>query len=259
MFLNRQNGCYVINFDIFREYSRLKAVVSTRQTGLSSGAFGSLNMGYNTEDCDSKVAANRRRFCNSIGIPMESLAWVQQIHGSDIAQVDTFGEIGKFDGLISGEGGIFLTITTADCIPIFLYNKYTDTLALLHAGWRGIAKGIIPSGVEMLCGKSNSEPDGIIAALGPHIRSCCYSVSDDVADRFSSTFISKGKKGKWYLDLTACTVTAMRQSGVRISNIEHQGYCTSCEEEYYYSHRRDRGITGRMMALFGKTKGSVTV
>lgn len=209
---------------------------TTRQGGVSGGAFESLNLGLLTEDEQRNVEENRRRVCEAVGAEPERLAMNRQVHGAAVnhAQPGMRGNDG--DGLWSDEPGQPMLKLTADCLPIALARRNgRPALTLLHAGRLGLLAGIVDAGVAKL-GSS------VAAIIGPGIGPCCYEVSNDIAEAYRHEFGPDAVKGR-NLDIWTAAERSLRGAGVR--RIERLDLCTSCDAERFFSHRRDRGRTGR--------------
>jgi YfiH family protein len=208
---------------------------STRIGGVSEGPFASLNLGKLTLDREEHVEENRRRLCAEIGADDARLALNRQHHSATVnrAQAGSRGEPG--DGLWTDEPGVPMLKLAADCVPIALAREDRPALALLHAGWRGLLEGIVEAGATTLGGT-------VRAAVGPAIGPCCYEVGPDVAEPFRTRFggaILASRR----LDLWTAAERALREAG--IGTVERFDVCTSCNPELLFSHRRDKGVTGR--------------
>jgi len=202
---------------------------STRLGGVSEGAFASLNLGLLTDDRRANVEENRRRLCAAVGADPERLTLNLQVHGAEVHRAVAGRRGVPGDGLWTDEPGVPMLKVTADCLPVALARLNGEPgLCLLHAGWRGLAEGVIEAGVAALGGP-------IAAAIGPGIGACCYEVGPEVAGLFGV----RGRK----LDLRAAAERALRAAGVE--RIEHVDLCTACDAERFFSHRRDGGVTGR--------------
>ncbi|MEX2212050.1 MAG: polyphenol oxidase family protein [Gaiellaceae bacterium] len=201
---------------------------STRAGGVSEGPYESLNLGLLTDDEPDRVEENRRRLCAEVGADPERLALNLQVHGTVVNRAVAGRRGVPGDGLWTDEPGVPMLKVTADCLPIALARTNgTPALCLVHAGWRGLAEGVVEAGVAAL--------DGPVAAMvGPGIGPCCYEVGPEVAELF-------GERGR-RLDLRAAAERALRAAGV--ASVEHVDLCTSCDERFF-SHRRYRGVTGR--------------
>ena len=206
---------------------------TTRAGGVSEGAYASLNLGARTDDLAENVEENRRRACAEVGAAPDRLTLNRQVHSSAVHQA-TPGERGvEGDGLWTSEPSLPLLVLAADCVPVALVRTDgTPGLAVLHAGWRGLLAGVVEEGVRAL------GPGPVAAAVGPSIGACCYEVGRDVSDHFDRDLTSAGK-----LDLGAAVERRLRAAGV--SAVERFDACTACHPELFFSHRRDRGLTGR--------------
>jgi polyphenol oxidase len=215
-----------------------RVVFTTRVGGVSDGPYASLNLGRKSGDEVERVDENRRIACETIGADVARLALNFQVHSSRVVRAEPASRGERADGLWTEEPGLPILAMSADCLPIALAR--TDTrrpaVAVLHAGWRGLLEGIVASGVEALGG------GGLAAAVGPGIGPCCYEVGEEVAapfrERFGDDVVRNGR-----LDLWTSAERALRAAGV--DRVERVDRCTSCEPETFFSHRRDRGVTGR--------------
>jgi polyphenol oxidase len=224
-----------------------RVAFSTRLGGVSEGAFESLNLGVLTDDDPENVRENRRLLCSELGVEPETATMAWQYHSAEVVRADGRGivtpglEFERCDGLWTDEPGRGLMLLSADCLPVALARRDGDpAVSALHVGWRGLLAGIVESGVASLGG----EP--VAAAIGPGIGPCCYEVGDEVAEPFRARFGDEVVRGR-QLDLHEATERALREAGCE--DIERVGLCTSCEEGLFFSHRRDRGRTGRQGIL----------
>jgi polyphenol oxidase len=209
---------------------------STRLGGVSDGAFESLNLGRMTDDEPERVAENRRRLCAEVGADPERLALNRQVHAGTVnrAEAGKRGEPG--DGLWTDEPQLPMLALTADCLPVALARTNGDPgLALLHVGRLGLLEGIVAAGVAALGGR-------LAAAMGPGIGPCCYEVGPEILDDYRARFGPDVVDGR-NLDLWDATERALRDAGVE--SVERTDLCTACHPELFFSHRRDRGLTGR--------------
>jgi YfiH family protein len=181
----------------------------------------------------------------------EQVASPHQVHGSHLERVDAQGAGKLFpatDGLVTDVPGVALLLRFADCQPILLYDPVHHALALVHAGWRGIALAIARRAVERMQAEFNSRPDDLVAGLGPAIGPCCYTVGSKVAAALGYVLpdwarAMKSDGDRWRLDITAANVQLLAASGVK--QIEASDLCTACHTDEFYSHRAESGKTGR--------------
>jgi YfiH family protein len=202
---------------------------TTREGGVSEGPYASLNLGRLTLDAQENVEENRRRACAAIGADADSVAINRQIHSATVhrAHAGAPGEPG--DGLWTDEPGVPMLALTADCLPIALVRN--GALAVLHAGWRGLAEGVVEAGATALGGVD-------AAIVGPGIGPCCYEVGPEVAARFERD-LTRNRK----LDLWTAADRALSRAGA--ASVERVDLCTACNSQLFFSHRRDDGVTGR--------------
>lgn len=217
-----------------------EVLFSTREGGFSEGAFESLNLGLLTGDEREVVIRNRRRLAELADVAPESVAMGWQVHGTDIKEwegpdpdtafLDPQGGHLKVDGHITRERDLAALVLVADCLPVAIAGG--GSVAMLHCGWRGLAGGLIAKAAARMHAEG--------AAVGPGIGQCCYEVGDEVLDAFAGfDGVADGRM----LDLRAIADQQLRAAG--IDRVEHVDYCTSCNPELFFSHRRDRGVTGR--------------
>jgi YfiH family protein len=220
-----------------------RAVFSTRWGGVSQGPYESLNLGILTDDEPDRVSENRRRLAEAAGLSPEAIAMGWQVHGTEIRDWDAAGpayaspgkDLPRVDGHLTERTGLGLLVLVADCLPVALAGD--GRVAMLHCGWRGLAGGIVRRALERF-----EEPPA--AAVGPGIGACCYEVGDEVRAGFAH--VDGAVRGRM-LDLRAVVEHELREGGV--DRVEHLDRCTSCREDLYFSHRRDRGVTGRQSGL----------
>jgi YfiH family protein len=209
---------------------------STRQGGVSEGAFESLNLGLLTHDDAANVAENRRRLCAAAGVDQESLSMNKQVHAATVNRAERGRRGEEGDGLWTDEPELPMLKLTADCLPIALARvNGAPALALLHAGRRGLLEGIVEAGVAALGGK-------LVAVVGPGIGPCCYEVGDDIAADYLARFGGAALHGR-NLDLWTAAERLLHDAGVE--SVERLDLCTACNPERFFSHRRDGPITGR--------------
>jgi hypothetical protein len=219
-----------------------RAAFSTRRGGVSEGPFESLNLGVRTDDEPARVIENRIRLCAEVDVDPDGATMAWQRHGAVVRRAEPLGIVGPgtvydhCDGLWTDDPGQGLVLLTADCLPIVLVREdERPAVAILHAGWRGLLAGIAASGVHALGGR-------VTAAIGPGIGPCCYEVGDEVATPFAETFgsdvVSDG-----HLDLWTSAERALRAAGA--ARVERFDLCTACNPDLFFSHRRDKGRTGR--------------
>jgi polyphenol oxidase len=235
----------VIRPEIFKHVPQLVAGISTRHGGVSSQAYQSLNLGVHTDDDPVAISSNLDLFCSDLGISPDALARSYQVHGAEIWMTSEAGYQTGFDAVLTSEQGIFAGVGIADCCPILLADPVHETAAAIHAGWKGtVAQIVHKTASAMIAG--GSRPTDILAYIGPCISLENFEVGDEVAEQFEL----KEKRGaRWHVDLKATNAGQLKALG--ITQIEISDYCTVANNDVFYSHRKEQGITGRMLAVIG--------
>jgi YfiH family protein len=247
---------------------------------------GELNLGFTATDEREKVRENRRRFLQELGgDDSMRLVTLKQIHSSSVLHAGLGDAAGaepcQGDGLMTDEPGLLLAIQTADCIPVLVADVKRKAVAAFHAGWRGTVKRIVESGVGQMRVAFGSQPEDLIAAIGPGIAACCYAVGEEVRSEFSSQFAyapelffevsdSDPIRKKYpmlfltarapghsnlgpslHLDLMEANRRQLLDGGLQPEAITVIGDCTRCQNNRYFSYRAEQGHTGRMLSVVG--------
>lgn len=231
------------------ERARVVHGFSLRTGGVSSPPFDSLNLGSSVGDAPAAVEENLRRLARAAGIPRESLRGARQVHGDRVLLVGR-GEVGpeeEADALHAVEPGLAVSVKTADCVPILLYEADSGEAVAVHAGWRGTRAAIVRRAVESLVSRGG-RPERILAAIGPAIGPCCYEVSHELAAEFRAAYGEEAAVGR-RLDLPGINRLLLLRAGVPEDRIDLLRACTACDPERYFSHRRDAGRTGRHLSF----------
>lgn len=223
----------------------VRALQTTRRGGVSAAPYDSLNLGAHVGDNPLAVARNRE-LLNYL-LPSEPV-WLEQVHGTDVADADMAGCQVRADACIARHRGSVCVVMTADCLPVLLCDAKGTVVGAAHAGWRGLCDGVVEATVRAM----EVAPQNLMAWLGPAIDQGAFEVGDEVRTAFvaaqpqaASAFIP-GKSGKWFADIYA--LARMRLEALGIVQIYGGGHCTYREREKFFSYRRD-GATGRMGAF----------
>ena len=240
----------IIQSKLLSRYPEVRCGVSTRNGGASLPPFG-MNLSFNVGDDIDHVNENRRRFFHEFGTNNEHVAFTKQVHGSEINFVDTPGFNDSCDALMTSTQGLFLAISVADCIPIFLFDTKLKCIAAVHSGWRGSKLQIIAKAVNEMKGEFNSDPENLIAFIGPSAGVCCYEVGEEVASQFDEQFVVRKAGSKPHIDLKRFNKHLLMKKSVSEQNIEVSEYCTICNPQIFHSYRRDKEKSGRMMGIIG--------
>jgi YfiH family protein len=222
---------------------------TTRDGGISPPPWDALNLGRSVGDVPERVAENWRRLEDATGL---GFARVRQVHGTRLVHMRQPSEpVEEADAVLSTEPGVGACISVADCVPVLLADPGTGAVVAVHAGWRGTIARVSQAAVRALAGISSAEPARFFAAIGPCIGPCCYEVSADLAARFAREVgpVVRAGPGGPHVDLPEANRLLLLEAGLRAEQVEVAGRCTSCDVRSFFSHRRDRGRTGRHVAF----------
>lgn len=220
---------------------------TTREGGVSPAPWDALNLGGLVGDDPARVAENWRRLAAETGL---RFARVRQVHGALVVRAGGEGAPREeADGVISTARGLAACVSTADCVPVLLADPDGGAVAAVHAGWRGTLAGVAAAGARALTGEGS--PARLLAVVGPSIGPCCYEVSADLAARFGEALgpVVRPGPGGPHLDLWEANRRALCAAGIPDDRIEVMRLCTACDSGRFFSHRRDRGRTGRHVAF----------
>jgi YfiH family protein len=224
-----------------------RALFTTRMGGASKGVFAGLNIDPRGGDDPEAVAANHAALL--LAADTDAIFFPRQVHGGDVVQS------GRAPGVVFGAEGDAVTtggpggagVMTADCLGLVIRSAGAG-VAAVHAGWRGIVTGIIGAAVARLGG----DPGAMDAYLGPCIGRCCFEVGPEVAQALAATAgaqVVSPRGAKLHADLAGAAVLQLAAAGIDPGRISGVGLCTRCRDDLFYSHRRDRGLTGRMATV----------
>ncbi len=228
----------------------VQAVATTRSGGVSSGRYASLNLGDHVDDEPSAVRRNRQLLRAELALPSDPV-WLQQVYGTGVVEAGAAATGVTADAAWTGTAGVVCAVLTADCLPVIFCNRSGTHVAVAHAGWRGLAGGVLEATVAALVAAGPSA-DSLLAWLGPAIGPESYEVGADVRDAFlradpaAEVAFRVHRPGHWRLDLYAAACLRLRRLGV--TAVSGGDYCTLAEPTRFFSHRRDR-VTGRQATL----------
>ncbi len=226
---------------------RVHALTTTRRGGYSLPPYAGLNLASHVGDDPAAVAANRNRLSAELGLPNEPL-WLTQVHGCEVADTLLAKPGCQADAAIASAPGEVCAVLTADCLPVLFCDRAGTRVAAAHAGWRGLAAGVLEITLERLA----LPPEEILAWLGPAIGPQAFEVGGEVVAAFvtgdpgAMAGFRQVTAERWYADLYALARRRLQARGVE--QITGGDYCTFSDAERFYSYRRD-GRTGRMASL----------
>ena len=223
----------------------VQAVFTTRRGGTSEGAFESLNLSYSVGD-DQKHVSKNRDLLREI-LPSSPL-WVTQVHGNKLVKAEDSAPTTKADALYTSNQRIVCSIMTADCLPVLITSTFGDEVAVAHAGWRGLAAGILKNTIKQFSAAANN----LVVQFGPAISQKNYEVDKDLLEQFLELdhryqkYFWPTESGKYLADLYGIATHQLEQ--LNVTRIYGGNYCTYEHSHYFFSHRRAQP-TGRMAAM----------
>lgn len=255
-----QNGIVYFQFESFLEDGRLQHAIFSRQGGLSPAPFHSLNLSISVKDEPANVFANRRRAYGLFGRENETAVHAHLVHSDTVTRV-TQANNGEYtpltDGLITNEPGCALTMNFADCAPILLYDPVQQAIGLGHAGWKGAVVDLPGAMVRAMGREFGTKPADVLAGIGPCIGWAQYEVDEPLVGEVKAAFVdwegllrrpAGSGNGRYHFDLPAANQIRLQQAGV--TQIELSGLCTAERTDLFFSHRAEKGKTGRFGAIF---------
>lgn len=226
---------------------RVRAYTTTRLDGVSPAPYAGLNLGDHVGDDPQAVAANRAHIVRQLGLPGMPL-WLNQVHGIAVVDAAHAAPGCAADASFTRESGAVCAVLTADCLPLLLCDKAGSTVAAVHAGWRGLAAGV----VETTLAAMQVPPEDLMVWLGPAIGPRAFEVGSEVREAFTShdpaaaEAFHPSSAGRWLADIYQLARQRLARQGV--TAVYGGERCTYTEEQYFYSYRRE-GVTGRMASL----------
>ena len=237
------------------EIDSVNACSTTRLGGFGSEPFNSFNLGLHVGDDPEVVARNRRKLLADLKLPKDPV-WLDQVHGTDVIYASkSISQVPRADALWTDQRGCVLSIMTADCLPVLFSSRGEEVVAAAHAGWRGLAAGVLQNTVAQL----PVAAEELCAWLGPAIGPGQFEIGEDVFTAFHETDPgcdscfrrSSVNSEKYYADIFALCRRCLQSIGV--TEIYGGDHCTFDDEEHFFSYRRDQGHTGRMASLIWLT------
>lgn len=252
-------------FKNLEKFSEISHFSTTRKGGVCEGEYKSFNLGNYSDDDPIKIYENRTALARLFFLQHKDLVTPHQVHGSEIFVVDNdFLQLEKgeildriygYDAAITNERGVFLCVTTADCVPILLYDSQQQAIAAIHAGWRGTSERIVEKTILKMQSLYNTKPENIVAAIGPSISLKHYEVGSDVENEFLNKGFSfnarnsfrKQVTNKLHIDLKEINRQELLRLGLLQNNIEKTRFCTFSNKKLFFSARRQSVHSGRML------------
>ena len=255
----------VLQFPALSACGGIRHAVTTRAGGVSEGHLASLNLSFSRGDREENVRENFRRTAALFGVPESRFVFSDQTHTANVRFV-TEEDAGKgltrprdytdVDGLVTNVPELVLSVFTADCVPVFLYDPVRRVIGLVHSGWRGTVSRIGDAAIRLMRETCGTDPADLVCAVGPSICRDCYEVSDDVAEAFAAEFaghtgeiLEEKGGGKYQLDLWEANRIVLEEAGVPAGRISVTDICTCCNSQLLFSHRATGGKRGNLGAF----------
>ncbi|MEW5802795.1 MAG: peptidoglycan editing factor PgeF [bacterium] len=196
-----------------------------------------------------------QRFCNALRTNVPFMVRLRQVHGDRIfIAKEPVPDPGEYDGVVTDSTEAALSIVTADCLPILIFEQSKKIIGAVHAGWRGASLGILQNALKAIRQNFGARPQDCLLLFGPYLKPCCFEIRDDVLGilkerlPFWPQVVSK-VQGRWYFDLQLTNILQAREMGVLQENIWTLDLCTSCQPAWFHSYRRDKDLAGRMISV----------
>ena len=254
------NGVPFLSYPMLEETGIVNHGFSTRLGGVSKGCWATMNISTTRGDDPEDVRENQRRIAGAIGVQPEDMTFTNQTHTTNVAVVKARDRGKRFqetDGMITDVPGICLVTFYADCVPLYFVDPVKKAIGLSHSGWRGTVGKIGKVTIELMQKTYGSDPEDIIAAIGPSICRDCYEVSGDVIQQFRENFdeaywpelFYKKENGKYQLDLWRANERIFTEAGIREDHIAVTNVCTHCNPDILFSHRTTGDKRGNVSAF----------
>ncbi len=261
----------ILGFEQFSSILNISHFVTTRSGGYSEDTFASFNCAPFSGDDIEKVKRNQEILCSRMGIQQQKLVIPFQTHGNTIRAIDQLylglspeeqqRRLHGVDALITNLPGYCICVSTADCVPVLMYDTVNKAVAIVHAGWRGTVAKIVKQTLDVMENTYNTEAKDVVAAIGPSISLDSFEVGEEVYDAFQKTGFDMTKISIWkedtqkhHIDLWEANRLQLLDAGVLDDNIEISGICTYEEHERFFSARRLGTKSGRILSgiMLGK-------
>ena len=266
---NKTGDIEYLTFPLLEQTGMVRHLFTTRAGGISKGIYSTMNLSYTRGDEKEAVDENFRRIAGVLGCEVGDMVCSDQTHTVNL-RVVTRQDGGKgilvprdykdIDGLMTEEPGLVLATFYADCVPLYFVDTKRRAVALAHSGWRGTVARMGRCVVDKMRQVYGTDPENIVAAVGPSICQACYEVSGDVAEAFEAEFRKPGQKdqiltykggGKYQLDLWRANDIILQEAGIPAGQIQVTDVCTCHNSTYLFSHRASQGKRGNLGAFLG--------
>ncbi len=262
--IHQKKDLVYLTIPAFDTSNMVKHCFTTRKGGASKDIYESLNTSLTKDDIRESVITNLDTVCSAIDIDYRKLVFSDQVHG-DIIRVVTEADIGKgltiesdikhVDALITNVPGVPLITFYADCVPVFILDPVNKAVGLVHSGWKGTTLKIAVKTINKMSEVYGTKPEDCFVGIGPSIETSCFEIKEDTAQLFKQSFknwelfLKKKDEEHYTADLWYAIRLMLLELGVKEKNITTSGLCTYCNQDLFFSHRRDKGRTGSLSAI----------
>lgn len=237
----------IIEPEIFNPFLQLKCGFASKVDS-AAGAPYHFNLSYSVGDEKEKVDANRRKFYSHFSLSPDQVATQNQTHSANVTIVEKPGNYPDSDALITKEKNLGLVVSSADCLPVFIYDFTQNIIAAVHSGWRGTQQRILSAVLETLFTNYSSHPDNLYTYFGPSISASVYEVGPEVAEQFPKKYSVK-RKEKYLLNIPLVNYDILRGAGIPDENIQISKHCTYTDFHFLHSYRKGGKVSGRALGL----------
>lgn len=228
------------------------AAQSTRLGGISETPFHAMNLGLSVNDKKEHVIKNRTLFFDALGINSQQLVLSKQIHGNNVYVATAPAIVEGYDAIVTNKKNVFAAVSIADCTPVLIHDEKNNAVAAIHAGWKGTVAKIVTNTLQTMQENFGTKGADCKGYIGACIGYENFEVGVEVASSFSNPFKRfDAEKQKWLVDLKNSNKQQLLNFGLLPKNIEVADYCTVKNNDLFFSHRKENGKTGRMMAVIG--------
>lgn len=257
MIRDRVNGIVLYRFEGLDGEPGVVHAVLTRIGGVSRSPYDALNLCRSDGEDPAAVKENVRRALAAVGLEPEKFVRPYQVHGARVGVVgpaDLGTVLPDTDALVTAAPAVPLLMCFGDCAPVLFFDRVRRAVGIAHAGWRGVVAGSVPATVRAMTEELGCDPADVWAGVGPTIGPCCYAVGREVVEAVEAACppgagLAHRVNGRAYLDLPGAVRSQLRAAGV--GQIEDAGMCTACHVDEFFSHRAERGRTGRFGVVIG--------
>lgn len=234
--------------NIFTSFANIIAAQSTRLGGVSKSPYDSMNLGSNTNDDTNDIEKNKEVFSSKIGIDINQIVRAKQSHSDNILLAEEAGYFEDFDSIITNKTNLFIAVSTADCVPILIFDQSNNAISAIHAGWKGTMMCLVKKTLQEMNVQYGTIGNNCYAYIGPCIHQCSFEVENDVSEHFNSQYYVQdiNNPKKYFLDIRQHNYDQLLAYGIPFSQIEVSEFNTYERTDLFFSHRKENGLTGRM-------------